>query len=591
MKRFPFLFLLLIVANLNAADGGCVEPAARRQPNVVLIITDDQGHGDLGFHGNPKISTPHLDQLAREAVRLDYFYVSPVCAPTRASLMTGRYNYRTGVVDTYIGRALMDPKEVTLAEMLGEAGYRTGIFGKWHLGDNHPMRPQDNGFQETFVIKGGGLGQPSDLPGGSSYHDPIVLRNGKPTRAGGYCSDVFTDAAMQFVENNAEKPFFAYIAFNAPHGPLEVPNEKLLQKYRSMNLAPEQFTTTNRAAKGHPIGKMDSDVTAKVYAMVENVDSNIGRLLAKLDALRLTRDTIVVFLTDNGPQQPRYNSGMFQLKGTVYEGGIHVPCFVRWPGQLQAGRSVDRIAAHIDIAPTLLDLCGVKPPVGVKFDGLSLAPLLRGQKIPWPDRSLYLQWHRGDAPELHRCFAARSQEWKLLQPLGNAEGKMPQPVYKLFNMRDDPLESKDLASTRPEIVARLLAGYEAWFKDVTGSRDYTVPPTIDIGSAQENPVLLTRQDWRGTRAGWTPKSLGHWEVNVLRAGDYHVTVRFRPTGQAGRARVLLAGESAEMKFTAEATEVQFNKVKFPMGKARLNAELMLGNEIIGIGSMEVRLLD
>lgn len=590
----PLLILLLLTARLNAAESGCVEPVPRFQPNVVVIITDDQGHGDVGIHGNPKISTPHLDQLAREGVRFEYFYVSPVCAPTRASLMTGRYNYRTGVVDTYLGRALMDPAEVTLAEMLGAAGYRTGIFGKWHLGDNHPLRPQDNGFQETYVIKGGGLGQPSDLPGGSSYQDPIVLRNGKAMRAAGYCSDVFTDAALQFVEDNAAKPFFAYIAFNAPHGPLETPGETLLQKYRAMNLSPDQFPTspTNRALKGHPIGKMDSDVTAKIYAMVENIDMNVGRLLARLDSLRLTRDTIVVFLTDNGPQQPRYNSGMFQLKGTVHEGGIRVPLFVRWPGQLQAGRTVDRIAAHIDLAPTMLDLCGVKPPAGVKFDGLSLAPLLRGHKVQWPDRTLYFQWHRGDAPELNRCFAARSQEWKLLQPLGAGEGKMTQkPAFKLFNMREDSLESNDLALARPEIVARMSAGYEAWFKDVTGARDYSVPPRIDLGSPQENPVLLTRQDWRGARAGWTPRSLGHWEVNVRHTGDYQVTVRFRPAGQAGQVQIRLEGSSAQTEFTAEATEVRFNKLKFPEGKARLHAELMVGGEVLGVGSLEIRKLD
>ena len=196
-----------------------------------MIITDDQGHGDLGVHGNPKIRTPHLDQLARQSVRLDQFHVMPVCAPTRACLMTGRYNYRTRVVDTFMGRAMMDPQEVTLAEMLGPAGYRTAIFGKWHLGDNYPLRAIDQGFQEALVLKGGGIGQPSDPPGGSSYFDPILQHNGRPVKKAGYCSDVFTDAAIDSSTANRARPFFVYLAFNCPHTPLEVP-EAYLKPYQ-----------------------------------------------------------------------------------------------------------------------------------------------------------------------------------------------------------------------------------------------------------------------------------------------------------------------------------------------------------------------
>src|SRR5947209_5277848 len=288
--------------------------AEARRPNVVLIMTDDQGYGDLGLHGNDKIKTPNLDALGRESVRLTRFYVSPVCAPTRASLLTGRYNYRTGVVDTYRGRAMMHPDEVTLAERLVKAGYRTGIFGKWHLGDNAPLRPIDQGFQEALVLKGGGIGQPSDLPGGSHYHDPVLLHNASPRRYEGYCSDVFTTAALDFLTDSAGSPFFLYLAFNCPHDPLEPP-EAEYDAYRKEHLGANQFP-----AVGNPLPRsLDEDRTARVYAMVANIDTNVGRLLSAIEAKGLADSTIVVFLTDNGPAFPRYNAGLRDVKGSVYE--------------------------------------------------------------------------------------------------------------------------------------------------------------------------------------------------------------------------------------------------------------------------------
>jgi arylsulfatase A-like enzyme len=232
--------LLITVASVLPAVAQRSTSPSRRRPNVVLIITDDQGYGDLGFHGNPKISTPNLDRLARQSVQFQSFYVSPVCAPTRASLMTGRYNYRTGVVDTYLGRSLMHPDETTLAEMLSSGGYRTGIFGKWHLGDNYPMRAIDQGFQTSLTLNGGGIGQPSDPVGGERYFDAILSRNGRWEKTKGYVSDVITDGAIEFIANNRSRPFFAYLAFNAPHTPLEVPAEKYA-KYKEMNLRAEDL--------------------------------------------------------------------------------------------------------------------------------------------------------------------------------------------------------------------------------------------------------------------------------------------------------------------------------------------------------------
>src|SRR5262249_41538356 len=406
------------------------------------------------------------------------FYVSPVCAPTRASLMTGRYNYRTGVVDTYLGRALMHADEVTLAEALAAAGYRTRIFGKWHLGDNYPLRPLDQGFQECLVHNGGGTGQPADPPG-NSYFAPVLQHNGRPIKAKGYCSEVFTDAAIRFVSRPSEHPFFAYLAFNSPHTPLQVP-ERYAAPYRKTSLAHSEFPRL-----GHPLpGKADEEQTARVYGMVTNIDDNLGRLFAALEERKLARDTLVIFLTDNGRQQVRYNSGLRMRKGSVHEGGIRVPCFVRWPAALPGGRKVPTAAAHIDVFPTVLVACGVSPPRGVRLDGRSLLPLLRGEKTDWPDRTLYFQWHRRDQPQLNRACAAGSSRYKLVQPLGAQGGPLPEKVtFKLYDMLADPLEQKDVAALHPEVVARMRRGYEAWFRDVGGTRGYA-PPRIHLGAAQ-----------------------------------------------------------------------------------------------------------
>jgi arylsulfatase A-like enzyme len=580
MTRLASGFLVLFVtATFSAAQ-------VPKRPNILLIITDDQGHGDLGFHGNPKIRTPQIDKFARESVQFQRFYVSPVCAPTRASLMTGRYNYRTGVVDTYLGRAMMHPEEVTLAEMLAAAGYRTGIFGKWHLGDNYPMRPIDQGFQESLVHKGGGIGQPSDPPGGGSYFDPLLQHNGKTVRAKGYCSNAFTDAAMKFIEESGGKPFFAYLAFNCPHTPLQVSEQDYLP-YSRMNLVPGEFP-----AIGQPLpGGVSQEDTARIYAMITNIDENLGRLFQKLESLKLSGDTIVLFMTDNGPQQVRYNSGLRDRKGSVYEGGIRVPFFVRWPGKFQQGLKVDRIAAHIDVAPTLLELCGISRPQGVSFDGASLQPLLLGKSENWPDRTLYVQWHRGDEPELYRSFAVQSQRFKLVQPLGAGErAAPPNAPLELYDIAADPFELKNIAGEHPDIVKRLRQEYEAWFRDVGASRGYA-PPRIYLGSPRENPVILTRQDWRGPRAAWTPKGLGYWEVNVAKEGSYEITLEFASPGTSANAHFALQGVTRDEIVKSGVSKHSFSGVRLPVGPGRLEAWIQHDQDMVGVRFVEVRHLD
>ncbi|MBM3748079.1 MAG: arylsulfatase [Acidobacteria bacterium] len=548
MNRRDFLSRSVAAAAATAA------PRARR-PNVVLIITDDQGWGDLSIHGNPHLRTPNLDRIAHQGAQLTQFHVMPVCSPTRSCLMTGRYNYRTGVVDTFLGRSMMHADEVTLAEMLGAAGYRTGIFGKWHLGDNYPMRPIDQGFHEAVVHKGGGLGQPSDFPGGGSYFDPILLRNGAPERFRGYCTDVYTTEALRFVEANRDRPFFLYLPTNAPHSPLEIA-DSYLEPFSKMGL---------------------NEQTAKVYGMVASIDQNIGRLLARLDELKLAEDTIVIFLTDNGPAGKRYNGNMRGLKGSVYEGGIRVPFFLRWPRVVKPGARIDRVAAHIDVAPTLVEACAARRPQGVKIDGRSLMPLLRGEAKAWPDRTLFFQWHRGDEPEPHRACAARNQRWKLV------DGK------ELYDLENDPAEANDVAAQHPGIAAKLRKEYEEWFKDVSSTRGYA-PPRIHLGTTHENPVILTRQDWRGPNASWGAKSLGYWEVLVAEKARYDISVRMAPAETAPEVHFRLNGAALKASAAEGATEVVLGATEIPAGPGRLEVELHSGAQPLGVHQVTVRRL-
>jgi arylsulfatase A-like enzyme len=523
------------------------------RPNVLIIITDDQGYGDLSLHGNPHLRTPHIDSIADAGAQFTQFQVCPVCSPTRSSLMTGRYNYRTGVVDTYLGRSMMYPDEVTMAEYLGQAGYRTGIFGKWHLGDCYPLRAIDQGFQEAVICKGGGVGQPSDPPG-NSYFDPILQSNGVAKKYRGYCTDIFFEEAIGFISKNRGRPWFCYVSTNAPHDPLEIAEDEV---------APFR-------------GKVLSEETAKTYGMIANLDRNTGKLLAQLRAMNLERDTILIFLTDNGPQRDRFNSGMRGRKGTVYEGGIRVPFFVRYPALVQPGGKIDRIAAHIDVLPTILDLCGVATGSGKpQMDGRSLAPLLRNPASPWAERTLFTQWHRGDEPQLFRDCAARTQQYKLVNG------------SELYDLPSDPGEQNNIAASRPDIAARLRRETEAWFKDVSATRGYA-PPRILIGAPQEQLTVLTRQDWRGPRASWDATGLGYWEVEFARAGRYEIRLRMPPLDSPAKATLHAGTKVVEVALTKGATEAIFPNVELAAGPARVEPSLLAADRTWGPHYVELR---
>jgi arylsulfatase A-like enzyme len=517
-----------------------------KRPNVVLLLTDDQGYGDLGCHGNPVIKTPQLDKLFAQSVRLTNFHVDPTCSPTRSALMTGRYSSRTGVWHTVMGRSLLRKDEVTMADMFAANGYRTGIFGKWHLGDNYPFRPQERGFHEVLTHGGGGIGNTPDF-WGNNYFNDALRHNGKLEKYTGYCTDVFFTAALEFIEQNKDRPFFAYIPTNAPHVPLNVA-EKYSQPYLDKGL---------------------SVPLARFYGMIANIDENLARLTGKLKELGLEDNTILIFMTDNGSATGAgsggFNAGIRGFKGSEYDGGHRTPCFLRWPGKLPAGRDVARLTAHIDVLPTLLDLCSLPKPDKVTFDGRSLRPLLE-DKGAWPERTLLVHSQRIDHPEKWRKCAVMTDRWRLIN------GK------ELYDTQADPGQEKDVADGHPRAVADLHAAYEQWYADLSKRFDEYCP--IVVGTDAENPSRLCCHDWHGERAlsgqemvREGVKANGFWAMEVARAGRYEITLRQQPAVaafpiQATTARLRIGDKELAKPVPPGSASVVF-EVDLKTGQTRL----------------------
>lgn len=502
--------MILCLALLSAGNS---QAQTARRPNVLLIISDDQGYGDLGLHGNPLVRTPNLDRLGREAARFDRFFVSPLCAPTRASLLTGRYSLRTGAKGVAQGLETMRSEEVTIAEALRASGYRTGLFGKWHNGENYPYTPNGQGFDEAFGF---------NLGHWNNYFDTTLERNGRPVKTKGYITDVLTDEALKFIDANRAQPFFCYLAYNAPHSPFQVP-DKYFDAYKAKGL---------------------DDTLASVYGMVENMDENIGRVLARLDDLKLRDDTIVIFLTDNGPNGARFNGGMRGTKGSLHEGGSRVPFFLRWSARFKTPRLIKPIAAHIDLFPTLIELCGVPMPKTLPQDGRSLVPLLEGNERDWPDRMLFTQ-HQVPKQE---TGAVRTQQYRLVN---TGQG------WELFDMQSDPEQKRDLAAQLPGVAQRLTEAYQNWWREVLPQTGPAHPP-IPVGYAQEPVVELPVPQSSFTNGlrfsgihpnnawliGWTNLDAAvEWELDVVRAGPYEVTLQYLAPEGGARVRIS-AGDSA-----------------------------------------------
>jgi len=567
MRLVKFCLVVLFVSLGLAAhvNGETTTPKNEIRPNVILVMTDDQGYGDLACHGNPILKTPNLDQMYAESVRLTDFHVSPFCTPTRAALMTGRFPGRTGAYRTSSGRTMMHTDERTVANVFADAGYTTGMVGKWHLGDNAPHRPQDRGFQDVVWHRCGGVGQASDY-WGNDYFDDTYERNGKFEAFTGYCTDIWFRESIRFIEENQSKPFFLYLATNAPHGPYRVDPKWA---------APYQEKT--KWGNG-----------ANFYGMIANFDHNMGLLRRKLDELELTENTILVFMTDNGTANGAkfeglnsearvgFNAGMRGKKSSVYEGGHRVPFFIHWPAaNLNRGRDVDSLAAHIDVLPTLAELCGIKVPTNHRPDGISFAKQLTNAKAPPHREHLIVQFQGGayfrQAPQPWNDTCVIGKNWRLIN------GK------ELYEMQTDPAQRKDVAADHPEIVKQLRAHYLPFWESVSPRM---TPVHIDIGTPAENPTVLCSQDWYMPNGNppWNfgsikkrPKTTGPWMINVKTPGRYRLTLRQLPKEadamiKAVRAKVEIAGLERTKKVESESKGVIF-ELDLPAGPTKLVTHL------------------
>lgn len=481
----------------------------QNKPNVVIVITDDQGYGDLSCHGNPVLKTPGIDQLYAESVRLVDYHVAPTCSPTRAALQSGHWTNRTGVWHTIMGRSMLRENEPTIGEVFSDAGYATGMFGKWHLGDNYPFRPEDRGYTEVLRHGGGGVGQTPDY-WDNAYFDGSYWHNGKPEAANGYCTDVFFDYAKKFIKNQkaANKPFLAYISTNAPHGPLH---------------CPEEFSKPYIGKHGSKVGNF--------FGMIANIDDNVSKLRDFLSKEGLADNTIFIFTTDNGTASGAgvFNAEMRGKKGSEYDGGHRVPFFVHWPnGNMKSASDVKPITHAVDVLPTLMELCNVTSKKERYFDGKSIASLLRGEKntnFDWDNRILVTDSQRVRDPIMWKSSAVMTSKWRLVN------GK------QLYEIRVDPGQKNDVAQAYPAEVRRLRDFYQGWWEEIEPS--FKNATSIYLGHPQANPARLTSHDWITT--GSTPwnqghirkgedseKSTGFWHVNVHAAGTYEIKLRRWP---------------------------------------------------------------
>ncbi len=507
--------MLLVLSVIFAASTGL----AKEPPNVIVIMTDDQGYGDLSCTGNPVLKTPNLDKLCAQGVHFTDFHVSPYCTPTRASLMTGRDARRTCAWHTYGGRNLMAEEEVTMADIFKSNGYATGHFGKWHLGINYPFAPHYRGFDTSLMLGNGGMGASDDYWDNDRFDDTYFL-NGKPVKTKGYGIDVFVDHALNFIEQHKDEPFFVYLAPNIPHRPWNVP-----AKYSRPH-------NGGRAKKQEVVPYSHTDMSM-FYGCIDKIDEQVGRVLRCLEDEDLDKNTIVIFLTDNGTVSTGYNAGMRGRKGSPYEGGHRVPLFIRWPGgNVQSEHKVRALSAHVDILPTLVDLCGLNTETPISFDGRSLAPLLRNDPTAWDDNRVYIaqttQSVKGGyhvtAPKWGRTAVCKKQ-WRLVED-------------ELYDVQADPGQKNDLAASHPGIVSELKEAYEEYWQEI--QPDTQRVPRIRLGNPKQKVTALTHMNLtpiQGGRISWSQDSVvnayvaaGKWSVYVEQPGPYEVELRRWPIG-------------------------------------------------------------
>lgn len=521
--RTALCALALFALQISVASA---ENGGARMPNVIVILTDDQGWGDLSLNGNSNLATPNIDSIGRQGARFDRFYVSPVCSPTRAEFLTGRYHPRGGVHDTSRGGERLNLGERTIAELFKAAGYRTAAFGKWHNGTQYPYHPNARGFDDFYGFCSGHWGD---------YFSPPLEHNGRLVTGKGFVADDFTDHAIQFVEQSKSDPFFLYLPFCTPHSPMQVPDE-----YWS------RFKDRKLELKATDAAKEDENFTRAALAMVENVDFNVGRLLRKLDELNLAKDTIVVFFCDNGPNSDRWNGGMKGRKGSTDEGGVRSPLLIRWPGKISSGKLIAQISGAIDLMPTLTSLAGV-PIVGAKpLDGVSLAPLLSGEASSIPDRKLFSHWAGR--------VSVRTQHFRL-----DHQGK-------LYDMLMDPGQERPVNEKHRELADELTKDVNTWKQDLlTGlnedKRPFTVghpdshltqlpardgDPHGNIKRSAKAPNCSYFTNWSSTDDKMT------WPIEVLESGRFAVELHY--TCEPADVGAELELQFGEAKLAARVTE-------------------------------------
>ncbi|MEO5603801.1 MAG: arylsulfatase [Cyclobacteriaceae bacterium] len=471
------------------------------RPNVIIILTDDQGWGDLSMSGNKNLHTPNIDLLAEKGARFKHFYVSPVCSPTRAEILTGRYHPRGGVYSTSAGGERLDLDETTIAQIFKEAGYTTAAFGKWHNGMQYPYHPNARGFDEFYGFCSGHWGD---------YFSPLLEHNGKLVKGEGFIIDDLTEKAMEYMESNKENPFFLYLPYNTPHSPMQVPD-------RWWN----KFKDNEIEMLYHGAEKEDLQFTKAALAMCENIDWNVGRVVEKIKELNLTENTIVIYLSDNGPNGWRWNGGMKGKKGSTDEGGVRSPAIICWPGKIKPGKEIKEIASAIDLLPTLAGLTGIDYSASKPLDGVSLKSLLLEERTEWNDRLVFNYWNGS--------ISVRSQQYRL------------DSYGKLFDMENDPGQSNDISNQRPEIVAELRKAAEKWNKEVASELPKKEIRSFSLGHPGAKYTQLPARDGvaHGSieRSNQFPNSsfFTHWisvddsitwNIDVMGSGDFEVVLYY-----------------------------------------------------------------
>lgn len=504
MNKKILLLITLVSLTISCKSQSIKETVkkATKKPNVIIVITDDQGYGDIAAHGNPLVKTPTLDKFHNESIRLTDFHVGPTCAPSRSGLMTGRYANRVGVWHTIGGVSILRKEEVTMAEVFKNNGYETAMFGKWHLGDTYPSRPQDKGFNYTIAHGGGGVGQTPDY-WNNDYFDDTYLKNGVPTKYKGYCTDIWFDEAIKYIEEKKDEPFFAYISTNAPHLPYNVP-EEYYNKYKDLDIPEFQKI---------------------FYGMITNVDDNFAKLQKKLNELKIADNTIVIFMTDNGTASGYnkvkgklfgFNAGMKGTKNSEYEGGHRVPFFISYPKMnVNGGKDINELTAHIDVLPTLASLCKIDLPE-LKIDGSDISEVILGNIESINREYLITDSQRVQAPIKWRKSAVMSNKLRLVN------GK------ELYDVSKDPGQEKNIAKQNPEIVAKMRDHYNQWWSSV--SSNFNQFPVIVLGSENQNPIELTCHDTHvhDSKIPWNQDFIREAKKNPI-GGNF--TVEFEKSGK------------------------------------------------------------